>query len=72
MSDLIERIQASLDYQVVYDSQPIYFKAIIWYFAIFLLIFKAILFVVCFITVPIWIAPYLIYICVKNRKRGNK
>lgn len=72
MSEFINRIKDSMEYQEYYESQPIYFRALVCFIVIFEYIFRVVLFMISFITVPFWIVPYLIYTVVKTKLEEKK
>lgn len=72
MSEFINRIKDSMEFQGYYESQPIYFRTLVCFIVIFEYIFQVVFFMISFITVPFWIVPYLIYTVVKTKLEEKK
>ena len=64
MKNFIKRIKDDFEYYELYEREPLFFKAFLWFVMFFV-------FTVDFITVPLWIILYAIYWCCKNKKGGG-
>ena len=67
MRDFIKRVRRAYDSQSAWDSEPLFFKTLMWVIVVLGLILKAIYCVVVAVTIPLWVVPYIIYSTRRNR-----
>ena len=69
MKDFIERVRKAYNSDFYFGEEPLFFQSFVVVLYLVVLIVKAIYCAVAAITVPVWIAPYIIYTCVRNRSK---
>ena len=69
MKDFIKRVSNALIYEDSFVIEPLFFKVFVFFVGVFVGLFAIFFCVAAFITVPLWIVPYTIYWCHKNKKK---
>ena len=69
MKDFIERVRKAYNDDFYIVDEPLFFQSFVVVLYLVVQIVKALYCIVAAITVPVWIAPYIIYTCVRNRSR---
>ena len=65
MRYFLKRFKDAWNDQGTYNCETLYFKIIMCFLVIPYCVFKAVFIIIAFVTVPLWILPYMIY-CAKK------
>ena len=68
MKKFINRVSNALNYERDFNNEPLYFKVFVVFCFCFRVVAIIIYCVLCFLTVPIWIVPYMVWYCIKHEK----
>lgn len=72
MKDFIERVRKAYNIDFYFVDEPLFFRSFVVVLFLVVNIIKAIYCIVAAITVPVWIVPYIIYTCVRNRRTNDE